>query len=236
MPLAAELGALSADAGSEGALLLGGRREIASTLTWSDERAEKLGRLVDALCDPLLKAGRVLDSLYLEFDKSALMVVTLGPWRLVQIVGAGEHPLSRMQESAAAFLARNEERLKQIPGVGGGARVPATVQVKPARATSATAGQSADAAVGPAKAGSPAITLVMLRDMLTSRLAMVMGRKSADTLVGEAISTAGMEPDAPIDAGAALQIVAKLLEKVPHRAKREALLHEITTLLKPAHT
>jgi len=226
IPVAADLGMLSSIEGSAGALLLNGRTEVASTLSWSDERAERLCRLIDALCEPLLKAGRVLDVFYAGFDQGGVMMVTKGDWRLVQVMGADKQPLPGMRRAAIEFLAKHEAALAGIGTKDAAGNSPAPDSApSPTPVVSGSVPASAGAAT-PSPANLP---IGMLYEILVSRLAMVMGRKSAESLVGKNLQAGGPG----IDRQDALARARRILEMVPNRAKREALILEVATLLQP---
>lgn len=258
--LLSELGTLPGEHPVDGSLLILRRQVIDYTLAWSDDRADKLARLVDALCTPLLQAGRTLETLVLGYETGFLVVATRDALRLVVVTDKAGPGIDLLAESMHSLLTRHSANILEkngfnrpagpvIPVARKTARIEAIPQETPDRpvatrlilgpATDNSESQKPVTLVRPQAAATvtrrpvaarastiPDIPLESLQGHLVSQLGKVMGQKQAAELVAREAEKQNLTTDTPLDQDKSHRFVRKLLEVVPNRSKRQALIHE----------
>lgn len=135
--LLSELGTLPGEHPVEGSLLCLRRQVVDYTLPWSDDRASKLARLVDALCTPLLQAERNLEGLVLGYEGGFLVIVTHDALRLVVVMDKTGPEIDLLVRSSRDLLLRHSETILKQRGFV--RSVIATPEPKPETARIATA-------------------------------------------------------------------------------------------------
>jgi hypothetical protein len=245
--LIADLGKLATDLPVDGSVVFLGRQVVDHSLSWSDEKAARLGRVVDALCTPLLQAGRSLDTLVLEYENGALMIVTRDALRLAVVMREMvERPDDLIADARrildthgeSIFRERGIQRPLQVqpramvPQPSAAITVAATTTVNKliVPATNTPAAKAAAIQAKPEPVPSPDVPAAVAMELAAARLAMVMGRKAATDLVAREAAKAGLERDSMLDATTGREFIARIFSHVPHKAKRESLTFECQSL------
>jgi hypothetical protein len=241
--LIADLGKLADDRPVDGSMILLGRQVIEHGSSWSDEKAGKLGRVVDALCSPLRQAGRSLDALILEYEEGALLLVTREALRVVvvlrQMVDRPDELISEarrildthgetlLNERTIAHPLQTQPRLV-MPKPTAAASVASTTNLKPI--VDSAANQATLPVIPAEPKPAPGVPASVAMELAVARLAMVMSRKTASDLVARESAKAGIVAESLLDAAKGREFIDRIFSHIPHKAKRESLTFECQSL------
>jgi len=189
-----------------GVCLQDGGHLLSNHLPFSDKRSEELAARIDRFCSGYDEVGRDIRQFCIGFGESWLLVLCQDRVRLSFLVKP-ESELSLISGSGRKFLMDHPELVS--PGAG-------------AAHTPGTNGHSNEKQMPTGD----------LRRVLIGLMSKVIGGAQAQRIVDKEFSQSGLREQEQVSEKEAQRTGIFILEKIPSRARREALIGEFESLFK----